>query len=73
MLPLLRDQIKSSVVDPRKFKSDEEYLYAQKTAWAYGQYASDLLDTVDRMIEEANQLTKKEQGETSDVLREALS
>ena len=61
------------MVDPRKFSSDEEYAFAQKTAWAYGQHASDLLDIIENKVKEAEFLTEKEQGKHSDKLAEAMS
>lgn len=61
------------MVDPRKFNSDEEYAFAQKTAWAYGQHASDLLDMIDNKVKEAEFLTEKEQGKHIDKLQEAMS
>lgn len=73
MLPLLESRIKSAVVDPRKFKTDEEYIYAQKIAWAYGQSYSDLLAILDQMQEDAEQLVLKEKGEIPNKLRDGLS
>ena len=70
---LLEQTISQALVDPRRFKSDEEYIYAQKIAWAYGQHASDLLATLAQMEEEAEALVKKEKGENVDKLREGLS
>ena len=60
-------------MDPRKFSSDEEYSFAQKTAWAYGQAYSDLLDQIDAKVTEAEYLTEKEQGKHKDRLAEAMS
>jgi hypothetical protein len=60
-------------VDPRLFKNDEEYLFAQKTAWAYGQFASDILDLIENKTSDSEFLTEKEQGKHKDLLREALS
>ena len=71
--PLLESYANKVVVDPRKFKSDEEYLYAQKTAWAYGQFASDLLMLLEQKKLEAEQLDKKQKGEVKDKLKEGLS
>lgn len=66
-------QIKSAVVDPRKFQSEPDYVYAQKTAWAYGQAYSDLLDQLEKKVTEAEFLTEKEQGKHPDTFREAMS
>lgn len=69
----MESQIKSAVVDPRKFKSDEEYLFAQKVAWAAGQAYSELLDVIENKVKEAEFLTEKEQGKHPDKLAEAMS
>lgn len=61
------------MVDPREFKNDDEYLFAQKVAWAYGQFASDLLDLIEKKANDSEFLTEKEQGKHPDLLREALS
>ena len=73
LLPLLQSQIQSALVDPRKFQSEADYLFAQKTAWAYGQHASDILDLIDNKVSEAVFLTEKEQGKHIDKLAEAMS
>lgn len=72
IFPILEAQVKSAVVDPRKFKSDEEYLYAQKIAWAYGQAYSDLLIQIDAKAADCEYLTEKEEGKIKDKLREAI-
>lgn len=61
------------MVDPRKFSSESEYVFAQKTAWAYGQAYSELLDMIDNKVTEAEFLTEKEQGKHTDKLAEAMS
>lgn len=66
----MEQAIKSAVVDPRKFKSDEEYIYAQKTAWAYGQAFTDLLNMIDARVTDSTYLTEKEQGKHPDKLSE---
>jgi hypothetical protein len=71
--PWLEDKIHNSWVDPRSFKNDEEYLYAVKTAWAFANAGEQILSFIERMVEEAEELTKKEKGEKKDKLREALS
>jgi hypothetical protein len=65
--------MQSAVVDPRKFLQDSEYISAQKTAWAYGQAFTDLLNLIDQKVAEAEMLSEKEQGKVPDKLREALS
>lgn len=71
--PILESQIKSAVVDPRKFSNDSDYLFAQKIAWATGQAYSELLDMIDNKVKEAEFLTEKEQGKHIDKLAEAMS
>jgi len=60
------------VVDPRSFKDEAAYIFAQKVAWAYGQSASELLTTLELMEEEAEALVKKEKGEITDKLKLGL-
>ena len=60
-------------MDPRKVQSDKELLYEYKVAWAFAQAAEEILQFVDKMLEEAEALTKKEKGEIKDKLREAVS
>ena len=72
LFPHLEQAIKSAVVDPRKFQSDSEYNFAQKTAWAYGQAYSDLLDMIDKKVSEAEYLVEKEQGKHPNKLREEM-
>lgn len=73
LFPILEQQVRSAVVDPRKFTSDEEYMFAQKTAWAYGQHANDILDLIDNRVKEAQFLNEKEEGKLTDKLQEAMS
>ena len=61
------------MVDPRKFQSDSDYLYAQKIAWSGAQNAQELLDWIDSKVTEAEFLTEKEQGKHTDKLAEAMS
>lgn len=60
------------MVDPRQFKSEAEYVFAQKTAWAYGQAFTDLLNMIDAKVTDATYLTEKEQGKHPDKLREEM-
>jgi Xaa-Pro aminopeptidase len=62
--------VQSAVVDPRKFKTDDEYLYAQKTAWAGGQNINELFAWIDEKVSEAEFLSEKEQGKHEDPLAE---
>jgi len=73
MFPYLELQVNSALVDPRKFKTDKEYAYAQKVAWAKGQFVTDLLNWIDSKVSEAQALSKKEQGKIIDKVRESLS
>ena len=73
LFPILESQIRSAVVDPRKFQSESEYVFAQKTAWAHGQAYSELLDMIENKVKEAEFLTEKEQGKHVDKLQEAMS
>lgn len=70
--PWLQDKINHSWLDPRKVKDDETLLYEYKVAWAFAQAAQEILDYIQKGIEEAEYLTKKERGEIKDSLREAL-
>ena len=69
----MEQAIQSALVDPRKFKNEEEYSFAQRTAWAGAQNVTDLLNWIDGKVQEAEFLTEKEQGKVKDKLREALS
>lgn len=73
LLPYLDLQVRSAIVDPRKFKNDEEYAYAQKVAWAKGQFVTELLGWIDMKVTEAEMLSEKEQGKTLDKVRASLS
>ena len=73
MFPYLELQVNSALVDPRKFKTDQEYAYAQKVAWAKGQFVTDLLNWIDSKVSEAQALSDKEQGKIIDKVRESLS
>jgi hypothetical protein len=55
-------------VDPRSFKNDEEYSFAMKTAWAYAKAADELIEFVNKNIEEFEELSKKEKGEIPDKM-----
>jgi hypothetical protein len=60
-------------VDPRKSKSDNDLLYEYKLAFARALAAQEIIDFVEKGIEEADALTKKENGEGKDKLRESVS
>jgi len=71
LLPWLQDKIRNSWVDPRSFKDDVEYAYAMKTAWAWAKASEEILAFTEKMVEEAEALTKKEKGLLIDKLRES--
>ena len=58
-------------MDPRSFKDDNEYAYAMKTAWAWARSSEEIIAFTEKMVEEAEALTKKEKGEGIDKLRES--
>ena len=71
--PWLEDKIRHAWVDPRKVKSDQDLLYEYKVAWAFARASEEILQFVEKVIDEASHLTKKEKGEITDPLREAVS
>lgn len=73
LLPWLKDKIHNSWVDPRQFKSDNEYAYASKTAWAWAQAAEGIIEFVGKIQDESAGVTRKEKGEVKNVLRESIS
>lgn len=73
MLPHLTQATQSALVDPRSFKTDEEYAFAQKALWAAAKNITELLNWIDMKVTEAEMLSEKEQGKVPDKLREALS
>ena len=70
--PFLESKISHSWVEPTG-KDDMSLLRDYKLAWAFAKAASEILELVERLQEEAEMLTKKEKGETVDKLREAIS
>ncbi len=74
VFPLLIDKISHTWADPRKSKSDRKLLYEYKLAWAFATVAQELIDYVEKAQEEAEAITRKEQGLVEvDKLRESLS
>lgn len=71
--PWVESKITNSWVDPFKAESDEKLLYQYKLAWAWAKAAQEFLDYLNRSVEEAEALTKKEKGEVTDKLRTSLS
>jgi hypothetical protein len=53
--------------------SDEQYSFAQRTAWAAAKNVTDIMEWIDKKVDEAVYLTEKEQGKHIDMLRETLS
>jgi hypothetical protein len=73
MLPHLTQAVQSALVDPRNFKSDKSYSFAQRTAWAGAQNVTELLNWIDQRVTEAEMLSEKEQGKVLDKVRESMS
>lgn len=65
--------VSHSWVDPRNVKSDKKLLYEYRLAWARAMAAQEILDFVQKSIEDAEHLTKKERGEIEDKLRSGVS
>lgn len=72
VLPWLQDKIRNSWVDPRQFKTDADLGYAYRTSWAWAQAAEGILRWMESRVEEAEALTKKEQGEIKNMLKETF-
>jgi hypothetical protein len=68
----LEHQINHSWVDPRQFKTEQELTYAYSVAWGFAQGAQGILDEVQKWVDDAEQLTAKEQGKHKDLLRESM-
>lgn len=64
--PYLEGKIKTSFIDPRKFKSDEDYSFACKVAWGWAQASDEILRFIDEAKDRAEYLKKKERGEIVD-------
>ena len=71
-LPYFEGRIRNSWVDPREFKDDEEYAFAMKTAWAMAKAADEIIDFVEKTIEEGVAVSEKQKGKV-DKLRESMS
>ncbi len=71
-LPHIEQNIRNAWVDPREFKSDAEYAYAMKTAWAMAKATDEILEFIEKTIEGGIAMTEKEKGK-KDKLREAMS
>lgn len=69
----LEDRIHNSWLDPRSFKTEEEFIKAYNEAWSMAQAAEQVLGYVQNKCDEAEHLIKKERGELVDKLREAIS
>ena len=64
--PFLEGKIKTGFIDPRKFKTDEEYAFACKVAWGWAQAADDILKFIEEAKAQAEYLKQKERGEIVD-------
>lgn len=73
LLPWLKDKVSHSWVDPRSAETDKDLLYKYKLGWALAQSCSEIMEFVDQSIETTEALTKKEKGEETNKLREAVS
>lgn len=71
-IPHLESVIRNSWVDPRTFKNDEEYSFAMKTAWAMAKASDEIIEFVEKTIEEGIAMSEKEK-EKVDQLRESMS
>jgi hypothetical protein len=72
LIPHLESVIRNAWVDPRTFKSDEEYAFAMKTAWAMAKASDEIIEYVQKIIEEGIAMTEKQKGKV-DKLRESMS
>ena len=68
--PFLDSRIKSSFIDPRKFKTDEEYIFACKVGWGWAQAASEVLEFIEVSEKNVEFLKKKGKGELEDKFRD---
>jgi len=59
----LEDKIRHSWVDPRQFKSDSEYAYAEKVAWASANAAQEIIDYIENAPNEVKRMESKKKGE----------
>ena len=71
--PWLRNKISHSWVDPRSFKSQDDFVRAYNVSWGFAQSAQEILSFVENMVEQSEGLTKKEKDEVIDKLRESIS
>ena len=72
LIPHLESVIRNAWVDPRTFKSDEEYAFAMKTAWAMAKASDEIIEYVQKIIEEGIAMTEKQKGKV-DKLRKSMS
>lgn len=66
ILPWLESQLKNAWLDPREFDSDEKLRYAYSIAWARADAANAVREFVEKMISQAEYLTRKERGEVQE-------
>ncbi|MCK9371324.1 hypothetical protein M0R04_15530 [Candidatus Dojkabacteria bacterium] len=72
LIPHLESVIRNSWVDPRTFKNDKEYSFAMRTAWAMAKASDEIIDFIEKTIEEGIAMGEKQKGKV-DPLREAMS
>jgi len=71
-MPYFEAKIRNAWVDPREFKSDEEYAYAMKTAWAMAKASDEIIEFVEKTIEEGIAMGEKQKGKVN-KLTESMS
>lgn len=60
-------------MDPRSASSNEDLLYRYTVAWGFAQAAQQIVDYADALVEQSEELTKKEKGSRVDKLAESMS
>lgn len=73
LLPWLQLKLHNSWVDPREGKDNEEFIRRYNLAFAYAKVSQEIIEYVEKIIEEGEALAKKEKGEEPNILREAVS
>src|SRR3990167_5938538 len=67
-LPWLQSKINHQWVDPRDFKSQDEFVRAYNISWGFAKACTEIQEWLESRISEAEMLTKKEKGELKDNL-----
>ena len=73
LLPFLRLKLQHSWVDPREGANEEEFMRRYNLAFAFAKVSQEIIDFIEKGIEESEALTKKAKGEVKNVLRDAIS